>query len=316
MSVLAALLFLAALIATGSGLLAALVTSRAPTRVPSGFDALDAVFAGVALAFCVVGLLAMPLVEFGVFSLWALTGLLAITSGAAWRWAWRQRRRRDASWALSVAPTPRREWAVLAGVLLLSALLFARPHETILGGADAGVYVSVGVNMAKTGSLLIHEPLLATLDPANAALMRELPPWEQVRFLRFPGFYVDEGRPDEVIPQFYTLHPLWIGVAYSLGGLRAALLMTPLWGVLGVWAVYMVGRRLLGAGAAWLPVAGAAHTAATLLRPLPHRRAHRPIFCVAGHLGLHRLCQPGRTAPAVRSAGGAGAGQPLPGAST
>ncbi|MEZ4582133.1 MAG: hypothetical protein R3A10_10950 [Caldilineaceae bacterium] len=92
MSVLAALLFLAALIATGSGLLAALVTSRAPTRVPSGFDALDAVFAGVALAFCVVGLLAMPLVEFGVFSLWALTGLLAVTGGASWWWAWRQRR--------------------------------------------------------------------------------------------------------------------------------------------------------------------------------------------------------------------------------
>ncbi|MEZ4718099.1 MAG: hypothetical protein R2851_18700 [Caldilineaceae bacterium] len=84
MSVLAALLFLAALIATGSGLLAALVTSRAPTRVPSGFDALDAVFAGVALAFCVVGLLAMPLVELGVFSLWALTGLLAVTGGAGW----------------------------------------------------------------------------------------------------------------------------------------------------------------------------------------------------------------------------------------
>ncbi|MEZ4718098.1 MAG: hypothetical protein R2851_18695 [Caldilineaceae bacterium] len=90
--------------------------------------------------------------------------------------------------------------------------------------------MSVGVNMAKTGSLLIHEPLLATLDRPTRPLMRELPPWEQVRFLRFPGFYVDEGRPDEVIPQFYTLHPLWIGVAYSLGGLRAALLMTPLWG--------------------------------------------------------------------------------------
>ncbi|MEZ4582134.1 MAG: hypothetical protein R3A10_10955 [Caldilineaceae bacterium] len=176
--------------------------------------------------------------------------------------------------------------------------------------------MSVGVNMAKTGNLLIHEPLLATMDPANSlALMRELPPWEQVRFLRFPGFYVDEGRPDEVIPQFYTLHPLWIAVAYSLGGLHAALLMTPLWGVLGVWAVYMVGRRLLGAGAAWLRCWCCSHRCNSTLPATPPP-AHRPIFCVAGDLGLHRLCQPGRTTPAVRSAGGAGAGQPLPGAST
>ena len=259
MNVATALLFLAALTAAGSGLQMALLTTRAPTGnasapARSGFDALDAVFVGVALALCAAGLLAMPLVEFGIFSLWALTGLLAITGLAAWWWAWRQARHHGRGWAVSVAPTSRREWAVLAGVLLLSALLFARPHESILGGADAGVYVSVGVNMAKTGGLLIHEPLLATLDPANApALMRELPPWEQVRFLRFPGFYVDEARPDEVIPQFYTLHPLWLTVAYSLGGLHAALLMTPLWGVLGVWAVYMVGRRLLSTGAAWLP---------------------------------------------------------------
>ena len=34
------------------------------------------------------------------------------------------------------------------------------------GGADVGVYVNLGANISRTGSILITDPTLATLDPA------------------------------------------------------------------------------------------------------------------------------------------------------
>lgn len=252
MNAVTALLFAGAFVSAGYAWLRALAGEKSP--VPSGesggLDAMDGLFAGVALAVCATGFLAMPLVQLGSFSLTTLAGLMGASAVGAWLWARRQGRRVRGGFA----PTPVWERVTLAAILLLSAALFMRPHESVLGGADAGVYVSVGANIANTGALLIDEPLLRAVDGANVpALMRELPPWEEVRFLRFPGFYVDESRLEQVIPQFYTLHPLWLAIAYSLAGVGGALLMTPLWSVLGVWAIYMVGRRLLGREAAWLP---------------------------------------------------------------
>ncbi|MFM7143030.1 MAG: hypothetical protein ACKO2K_14080, partial [Alphaproteobacteria bacterium] len=39
-------------------------------------------------------------------------------------------------------------------LLLASGLAWARPHEYVLGGADAGTYLNVAANLARTGSLV------------------------------------------------------------------------------------------------------------------------------------------------------------------
>ncbi len=155
-------------------------------------------------------------------------------------------------------------WEIVAlGVwALVAAGLYFRPHEFITGGADAGVYVNLGANIARTGSILIHDQTLAALDPVlYPALLRPLPPGELTPYYLMPAFYVPETPAGLIIPQFYHLHPVWQAVAYALGGLRAELLLTPLWGLLGALAVYFATRRLWGWRTGFLALTALAVTA-------------------------------------------------------
>ena len=154
------------------------------------------------------------------------------------------------------------EIAALGLWALVAAWLYFRPHEFILGGADAGVYVNLGANIARTGGILIHDPTLAALDPSlYPSLLRPLPPGELTPYYLMPAFYVPATPAGLIIPQFYPLHPVWQAVAYALGGLRAELLITPLWGFLGALAVYFTTRRLWGWRAGMLALAALSVTA-------------------------------------------------------
>jgi 4-amino-4-deoxy-L-arabinose transferase-like glycosyltransferase len=77
-------------------------------------------------------------------------------------------------------------------------------------------------------------------------LFREHPPNLIPRFYHLPGFYVADGDAGTIIPQFYPLHPVWLAVAHGVGGVTAGLYLTPLWGLLGVLAVYFAAREAFG----------------------------------------------------------------------
>jgi hypothetical protein len=223
-------------------------------------DPLDFLFAGLSLGLLALGWLALILAEVGRFSssllgaLWAI-GLIALVCRYAW-----QRRRRPA--LPGKAGINRWEVGALTLWIVLAAWLFFRPHEFILGGADAGVYVNLGANIARTGGILIHDPTLAALDPSlYGALLRPLPSNEPTPYILLPGFYVPVTPRGLVVPQFYPLHPIWQAIGYALGGLRAELLLTPLWGFLGALAVYFTTRRLWGWRAGMLALAALSFTA-------------------------------------------------------
>lgn len=218
-------------------------------------DPLEFLFAGLAFGVLMVGWLALVLAEVGYFSLGRLAvlwGVLLLVLG--WRW-WQRvglRSRPAATWRVN-----RWELAALLMWLATASWLFFRPHEFITGGADAGVYINLGANIARSGAILIHDPLLAALDPAlYPALLRQLPPSEMAPFYLFPGFYVPGAPAGTVIPQFYPLHPVWQAIAFAVGGLRTELLTTPLWGALGALAVYFTMRRLWGWPAGLLALTG------------------------------------------------------------
>ncbi len=129
-------------------------------------------------------------------------------------------------------------------LLVVMGLLYFRPHEFIFGGADAGVYVNLGANIARTGQWLIHDPDLAAVPPETYPMFfREHPPYMIPRYNYLPGFYVSDDGAQTIIPQFYPLHPVWLAVAHGLGGVWANLYMTPLWGMLGVLAFYFAVRE-------------------------------------------------------------------------
>ncbi len=138
------------------------------------------------------------------------------------------------------------DWAPVVLVLLCLPLYF-RPHEFILGGADAGVYVNTGVHLARTGALLIHDPAVVQVgEDVWPSLFRPDPGGTVTRYIRFPGYYLSDDQPGLVIPQFFPLQYVWIGLAALAGGLWAALYATPVWATLGVLGVYYTGRALFG----------------------------------------------------------------------
>lgn len=134
---------------------------------------------------------------------------------------------------------------LLTALVLVSALLFFHPHAFIFGGADAGVYVNLGASISRSGSWQIEDPDVAALDPdLYPALFREQPRHFIPQYIQFPGFYLEEPSQGVITPQFYPLHPVWMAIFYSLGGLETSLWVTPLWGVLGCVAVYFAAQAV------------------------------------------------------------------------
>jgi hypothetical protein len=210
---------------------------------PTTFDLdwLDAIGVALLILLSVGSVAALLLAQVGWFSLslWLVATIVPLSLvGIGFRRPLR-------AWVGQVHATPPRELLTVAALLLAGGILFARPAEFILGGADAGVYTNLGANTAKTGALLVDDTLTAGL-PATAqpGFLRAQPAPQETDYLRFPGFYLSETQPGELIPQFYPLHPLWLAVGYALGGVSLELWLTPIWAVFGLWAIYLFARTV------------------------------------------------------------------------
>lgn len=198
-------------------------------------------FVQLALSALLSGWVALLLAELGHFSLALLLALLLAYCLLVYVW------RRPRLWNASPAGHFDVALVVLA---VLAALLFARPHEFILGGADAGVYVNVGAAIAERGSILLSEPPLPA--EARPELLRMLSVQSSERrsgvstAFRFAGIYIDGRDPSQLIPSFFHLYPVWIGLFDAIGGVWLGLFVAPLFGLLGCLACALLGRSLFG----------------------------------------------------------------------
>jgi hypothetical protein len=170
-------------------------------------------FAAFASGVLMLGWLAFLLAEFGWYSiqlfaiLWLLlaSGLFGLSRSSM------VRRISYSAVEQDVRPTifksPLIEPAILLLWLLAAGWLFFRPHQFIIGGADAGVYVNLAANIAETGRIQITDPILDNLNPdLYPALLRELPPTENASviapYYALPGFYVTDPQAGQITPQF------------------------------------------------------------------------------------------------------------------
>lgn len=231
-----------------------LFTALFPSRPEQPEDALTRWFASLGLGVIGLGWVAFLLAEFGLYSwprlalIWLIgVGLLAFFYGPK----------------LGKFALPGREhwlqYLLLLAWLPIATYFFLRPHEFIIGGADAGVYVNLAANIANTGRITIDDPTLANLDPTlYPTLLRALPPEseEGASYYLFPAFNLDDARPGRIIPQFFHLSPVWQAIAHSLGGVWANLQIIGLWALLGTLAIYLTVRQFAGWPTALLALSG------------------------------------------------------------
>ncbi|HZR83353.1 MAG TPA: glycosyltransferase family 39 protein [Candidatus Binatia bacterium] len=227
----------------GGGLLAAAalrVWRRPPadgTRAP--VDALEAIYLTLVTGLVVLGWLGVALATAGRFSAESVGACCALAAAAIVALGGRRAHVR----------APRAGLAELAvvGILVASAVAYARPHEYVLGGADAGTYMNVATGIARTGSLVVRDDWVALAARHDDASLRPSPKHLRTRFIQFVGWYVDDDDPARVLPQFLPLHPALVAVAIAAGGVRAGLYVAPACALLGLAGVFLVARRLFGA---------------------------------------------------------------------
>lgn len=257
---------------------------------PFGRDRLSLYFASLVFGAVVLGWIALVLAEFGFFSLLLLSILWLILVLFLSIWAVRKRNKIEPITGVADQAGPpveedtltpaqtdlippnnsNRIWpnqpSWLQTLLLIlwligAGILFFRPHEFVIGAADAGVYVNLAANISQTGAIIIQDDTLAELDDSlQSTFLRHLPDQERASEIApsylFPGFYVTSARTGQVTPQFYPLHAVWQAVAHSLNGVWPALLMTGLWALLGSLAIYLTTREIAGWEAAFIALLG------------------------------------------------------------
>lgn len=231
----------------------------------SGAD--EWVFTAVLVSSLTTGLLGFVLAEVGLFSWWLILTLLVVFCVVTDLSLGMQPLRIGPLLSLLkiARPYPRRQresktirmqGILLSVIILLACALFSRPDEMLRGALDSGAYVNGGVAIANSGSILQHDPLMRELDNDKGEVKELTLGLNPDRFtldtLRMPAFYVLDKKAALILPQHYSLYPVWIGLLDSLFGIWGALYATPLLALLAVLAVYYFARRSIGVGPALL----------------------------------------------------------------
>ena len=204
------------------------------------------IFIAIVIMVVLISWLGLLLAEIGLFSLPALTGTLIVVALGLIVWL----KRHQIPFRSPTTLRLDRFDALALLVALLIAFLYARPSEWISGGNDPAVYVSIGVNIARTGSILIHDQTLDDIDPEQMSVLLYAAKSDHGHEgVLFPGFYLLNRDRGLVVPQFFHVFPVWIAILYSIGGNSLIMFATPLFGWLSVLTIYLIGRRLIHPGA-------------------------------------------------------------------
>ena len=206
----------------------------------------EALFLAVAGSVVASAWLGLVLAEDGRFSLVAAAGILAVACAVlavVSRARLAAPLRRPRSWA-EVAPA--------AAVLALALLLQARPTEYLVGGRDPGAYVAAMATIARTGGIVVTDPVVLSIPPEDVELFYRNPQRPDFSWSRFMGLDLERPSSGRVFPQFFHLFPAFGAYLFQALGVRGALATPPVFGVLGTLAVFFSLRRLFGPAPALL----------------------------------------------------------------
>lgn len=236
-------------------------------RRPPFSDRAEWLYTAILISFLLSGGLGLVLAETGLFSPWllfVLVGALCLALALGMGHA-NFRLRSFLLYLRWPAATPQRatesrlarlQMFALGVLVLVAAGLFARPAEMLRGALDSGVYVNAGVSLGRTGAIFQRDTLMRQLNNDTGEVNELMQGMSRDRYaldrLRMSGFYVLDKKAALVMPQHYSLFPVWIGLLYSLFGIWGGLYASPMLALLGVLSVYFFARRAFSSGAALL----------------------------------------------------------------
>ncbi|MBI5878447.1 MAG: glycosyltransferase family 39 protein [Chloroflexi bacterium] len=189
--------------------------------------------------------LGVALAQFGVFSLVnTAAGAGAILALVGW-WA-----RRRIRWHLPVVGWPH---VAVALPVILATVLFAQPteHYPLIG--DSAIYPNTGALLAQTAGLTYEYTPFRGLTPDEKKLFY-VPSDEQIpgmvivgyQGLLYGAYYVVDADSNHIVSSRPAGFIVWLALAFAAFGRAAVFSVTPLFGVMGVTALYLAGARLYG----------------------------------------------------------------------
>ncbi|MFC1706050.1 hypothetical protein ACFL59_04400 [Planctomycetota bacterium] len=207
--------------------------------------------AGLVANFLLVGVSfgALITLEIGYFRPWSLLAVGAVPVGVL-IWAFRPTGYLSAAGKGSTAYG----WWRVGVCLLLLAIAFCLRYPTsqyVHGGQDQGTYINMGSYFARHGTLARHDEILADAFTMNVPFALQLvynPGVAEVsgeyEGERCIGFPILDRKRGKVVPQFYPLTALWLGIGCWLFGQAYASSLLPVFGVLSAVACALLAHRV------------------------------------------------------------------------
>ena len=224
--------------------------SPEPDSAQSQLSVVEILFFIIWGGIIVVLWVGMVLAELGLFSIWSLFGVVLLGCVLVGGWGLKNGRSLNPFREAHFQPITFLILPILGAAILLSP----QPFEYINGGRDHGLYVNTGLNIAKTGQILIEDEAITAVPAASRALLinpetsvspQPVPgPWSEGQ--RLPGMTIRDLDQGIIAPHAFQLYAVFIAIFAAIGAVKFALVATIVLGLLGALAVYIVAARLFG----------------------------------------------------------------------
>ncbi|WP_214041221.1 hypothetical protein [Methanoculleus sp.] len=142
---------------------------------------------------------------------------------------------KEVRWTSFTKPIFNAEAISLISIFGLALVLLALfpPAEWLIGTWDCGVYMNNGVNIARTGSIVVHDPLISAVNQDAVFATHGTHCFAPI-----------DPKKGEFIPLLYHLFPVWIAIFYSVFGILGVTYVAPFFGMMGILSVFMVARQI------------------------------------------------------------------------
>ncbi len=203
-------------------------------------DSNEKVFTAAMLGVGVVSAAALLL---SLVSAYSLPALLALVGGVCVVLALRVRKK--AAWPVRLGF---KAWLLPLAMIVVALILSAPPGRTVFGWSDVGIYANIAAHIENEGGIEMEVPTVREVAPERRDLLYRPSKNPSSGFLAFENkaFFVTDFETGAVTPRYYYLWPSFMAVFASFLGQERMFWAVTAVGVLALWGLFLLARRLLG----------------------------------------------------------------------